>query len=428
MKSNGSADELARTVAVNALVIGQIFYLINSRFKTDSSLSIAAHLGNRYLPLGIAAVVVLQLLFTYAPPLQRLFGTAGVPVNVWGWLFLGGFVFFLIVEAEKFFLRTFVMSPAPAAAPARTAEIPRHLPGTADGERPPRLSGRWQALLGALAVAGLIGGELYVWRHGGGGNYLTETVTRAHDVKAEPPQDVLSQIPGRISEVLCQQGEKVAAGQPCAKIDAKPFEEAAAREKSALQSALQRQDANARAASKAKEELDRQQQAPPRNAKAQAALTKARTAVERAGKRAEADASAVDKARAALAAAEANLAHTSIAAPVAGTIAAVAAVGAEITQAGPPVFAIAPDPGDPAKALRVDKRALDYGAKRSARENGANAPPEGWSRLWVARGGGAPSPVDVRPGHQEEGYVVILEGDLMEGDAVVVDDPSDGPP
>ena len=39
MKSQGGSDPLARTVAVNALVIGQVFYLLNSRFKIDSSLS-----------------------------------------------------------------------------------------------------------------------------------------------------------------------------------------------------------------------------------------------------------------------------------------------------------------------------------------------------------------------------------------------------
>ncbi len=33
MKSKNASDELARTVAVNALVIGQIFYLLNSRYK-----------------------------------------------------------------------------------------------------------------------------------------------------------------------------------------------------------------------------------------------------------------------------------------------------------------------------------------------------------------------------------------------------------
>ena len=71
MASPDVSDELARTVAVNAITIGQVFYLLNSRYLLDSSLSIKAHLGNRYLPLGIGAVVVLQILFTYAPPLQR---------------------------------------------------------------------------------------------------------------------------------------------------------------------------------------------------------------------------------------------------------------------------------------------------------------------------------------------------------------------
>jgi cation transport ATPase-like protein len=66
MKSQGASDQLARTVAVNAITIGQVFYLLNSRFLLDSSLSIKAHLGNKYLPHGIGAVVLLQLLFTYA--------------------------------------------------------------------------------------------------------------------------------------------------------------------------------------------------------------------------------------------------------------------------------------------------------------------------------------------------------------------------
>jgi magnesium-transporting ATPase (P-type) len=86
-------------------VIGQIFYLLNSRYKLDSSLSLQAHLGNRYLALGIGAVVILQLLFTYAPPLQALFDTEAVPFLIWAWLVLGGFVFFLLVEAEKMVLR-----------------------------------------------------------------------------------------------------------------------------------------------------------------------------------------------------------------------------------------------------------------------------------------------------------------------------------
>ncbi len=35
MKSTGASDALARAVAVNALVIGQVFYLLNSRYKLE---------------------------------------------------------------------------------------------------------------------------------------------------------------------------------------------------------------------------------------------------------------------------------------------------------------------------------------------------------------------------------------------------------
>jgi magnesium-transporting ATPase (P-type) len=107
MKAQGASDQLARTAAVNMITIGQVFYLLNSRYLLDSSLSFKAHLGNKYLALGVGAVVILQLLFTYAPPLQRLFGTEAIPLRVWPWLFLGGLAFFLLVETEKLIIRSF---------------------------------------------------------------------------------------------------------------------------------------------------------------------------------------------------------------------------------------------------------------------------------------------------------------------------------
>jgi calcium-translocating P-type ATPase len=106
MKSQGASDELARTVAVNMITIGQVFYLLNSRYLLDSSLSVTAHLGNRYLPLGIGAVVILQLIFTYTAPLQAMFGNEAIPLRVWPWLVAGGLAFFLVVEAEKLIIRS----------------------------------------------------------------------------------------------------------------------------------------------------------------------------------------------------------------------------------------------------------------------------------------------------------------------------------
>jgi magnesium-transporting ATPase (P-type) len=107
MKSNGASDALARTVAVNAITVGQVFYLLNSRYLLDSSFSLTAHMGNKYLPLGIGAVVILQLLFTYAPPFQAMFGNEAIPLWVWPWVLAGGLLFFVVIEAEKLVIRTF---------------------------------------------------------------------------------------------------------------------------------------------------------------------------------------------------------------------------------------------------------------------------------------------------------------------------------
>ncbi len=126
MKTEGASDGMARTAAVNAITLGQIFYLLNSRYLLESSLSLRAHLGNPYLWYGIGAVVVLQLLFTYAPPFHAIFGNESLPLWVWFWLIVGGVVFFLAVELEKLVIRSSpelrrAATQVDEAAPAATA-------------------------------------------------------------------------------------------------------------------------------------------------------------------------------------------------------------------------------------------------------------------------------------------------------------------
>jgi hypothetical protein len=58
------------------------------------------------LPFGIISVAILQLLFTYAPPFQVMFGNEAIPLRVWPWIFAGGLLFFLIVETEKVIIRS----------------------------------------------------------------------------------------------------------------------------------------------------------------------------------------------------------------------------------------------------------------------------------------------------------------------------------
>jgi magnesium-transporting ATPase (P-type) len=106
MKAQGASDPLARTAAVNAITLGQMFYLLNSRYLLDSSLSLRALMGNPYLWYGIIAVVLLQLLFTYASPFHAVFDTEALPLSDGLWLIGGAVLFFLVVEAEKFVIRS----------------------------------------------------------------------------------------------------------------------------------------------------------------------------------------------------------------------------------------------------------------------------------------------------------------------------------
>jgi magnesium-transporting ATPase (P-type) len=98
---HGASVELARTVAVNAMIIGQVFYLVNSRYLFESCFSIKALTGNWLIPAAIGGVVVLQAIFTYVPFMNDIFGSVPVPWTLWKWLLLGGVVFFILVELEK---------------------------------------------------------------------------------------------------------------------------------------------------------------------------------------------------------------------------------------------------------------------------------------------------------------------------------------
>jgi magnesium-transporting ATPase (P-type) len=97
--------ELARTLAVNTLVFGQVFYLFNSRFLRDSSLSVARLFTNRVAWLAVGVLAVLQLVFVYAPFMQRLFGSTALELRHWLVPLGIGFAVFLLVEVEKAVIR-----------------------------------------------------------------------------------------------------------------------------------------------------------------------------------------------------------------------------------------------------------------------------------------------------------------------------------
>ncbi len=97
--------DFARTVAINTLVTGQVFYLLNSRYILAPTLNLKGLLGSRSVLLAIGVLVVLQGLFTYAPPFQTLFSTAAIGTNEWLRILAFGLVLYFIIEAEKWGLR-----------------------------------------------------------------------------------------------------------------------------------------------------------------------------------------------------------------------------------------------------------------------------------------------------------------------------------
>ncbi|WP_373181587.1 cation-transporting P-type ATPase [Halomonas campaniensis] len=105
MERQGVEIELARTVAINALVMGEIAYLFNSRYILEPAWNRAGLLGSRAVLFAVGGLVVLQALFTYSAPLQLLFGTAPLGAKEWGSILAFGSILFTLVELEKALFR-----------------------------------------------------------------------------------------------------------------------------------------------------------------------------------------------------------------------------------------------------------------------------------------------------------------------------------
>ncbi|WP_024326260.1 cation-transporting P-type ATPase [Thioalkalivibrio sp. AKL19] len=105
LEQQGVTDEFARTVAINTLVMGQLFFLFNSRYILEPSCNREGLFGSRPVLIAVGALILLQGLFTYAPPLQFLFGTTAIGPEEWARILMFGIVLFIVVELEKAFLR-----------------------------------------------------------------------------------------------------------------------------------------------------------------------------------------------------------------------------------------------------------------------------------------------------------------------------------
>ena len=111
--SIGRGDDigLARTLAVNTLVVMEVFYLFAVRYLDSPSITLRGILGTPVVLISVASVAVLQLLFTYAPFMHRFFDSRpvvwqdGVVVCACGVLLL------MVLELEKW-LRQRIWPPS----------------------------------------------------------------------------------------------------------------------------------------------------------------------------------------------------------------------------------------------------------------------------------------------------------------------------
>jgi len=103
----GRDVETARTLVVNTLVVLEIFYLFNVRYLHMSSITLRGALGTPAVLWALAAVIPVQLAFTYAPFMQQWFATRAVALADGALVIACGAALMFLLEAEKLLLRRY---------------------------------------------------------------------------------------------------------------------------------------------------------------------------------------------------------------------------------------------------------------------------------------------------------------------------------
>lgn len=97
--SNGAGNATASTMVVNILVISKIFYLFNIRTPKPAFSKESFRNKKAFLIIGI--MIILQLILTYVPFMQRYFYTEGLSILEWLVATGIGFIVLLVTEIDK---------------------------------------------------------------------------------------------------------------------------------------------------------------------------------------------------------------------------------------------------------------------------------------------------------------------------------------
>lgn len=101
---HGESDAAARTAAVNVFVFGELFYLFNCRSLTYSMFTLGIF-SNGWLLVGVSGMTALQLVFTYVPIMNHVFGSAPIGLTEWVLILGVSLTIYLVVGGEKWFRR-----------------------------------------------------------------------------------------------------------------------------------------------------------------------------------------------------------------------------------------------------------------------------------------------------------------------------------
>jgi magnesium-transporting ATPase (P-type) len=99
--SQGADEAAARTVAVNSLVAMEVFYLFSVRYLKSPSFTLQGVKGTPLVLLSVVSVLVLQLVFTYAPFMNTLFDTRPMDLRSCLMVVGVGVVVLVLLEIEK---------------------------------------------------------------------------------------------------------------------------------------------------------------------------------------------------------------------------------------------------------------------------------------------------------------------------------------
>ncbi|MDO8800609.1 MAG: HAD-IC family P-type ATPase [Phenylobacterium sp.] len=120
----GGGVEHARTLVVNTLVVMQVFYLFSARYIHGASITWRGVLGAPAVLMGVAVVVVSQLVLTYAPWFNSAFGTRPISLAE-GAIVIGiGVAMLLVTELEKAVRRRILATSRDARAGASPRPAP----------------------------------------------------------------------------------------------------------------------------------------------------------------------------------------------------------------------------------------------------------------------------------------------------------------